>query len=470
MMALCGSLAACAAVTVTGVVASSAAVAPAVFPVTITVDTSGTTIGAIDDHFVGLSFDSTLLNSGLIDNVGDLPQLMRNLGSSVMRFGGGAVDGLKFSSATPGALAGLARLATATGWTVIYSENLGHYDAATVKADAGRVSRALGGRLAAFACGNEPNLFGTQGLRPATYREPDYIKDARACIAQIQAGAPGAPVEGADLTGGPKFLAAYAKDMKGKLAFLGQHYYPLGCGLQGMTPAQFATGKLLAPATTPLEAAYFTWAAADATAAGTRLWITEGNSACQGGAPGASNSYASALWMINYLLTGATHGVARFNLHGGLTYSCDGYTPLCPVPGQPGSYTAQPDYYGMLFTRLLGSGHLLPVKVATHVSSYYVTAFALKPASAATGLRVLVENMTGWRTAVTVNAGGNASRASVLRLTAPSLLATSGVTIQGAAVTGSGGFQAGAPTMVACSSGRCPLSLGPYSAALVSFG
>src|SRR5271165_543099 len=125
----------------------------------VTVNAARRPIGAITDHYVGLSFESGTLNSGDFDSTGNLPQLMKNLGTSIMRFGGLTVDGPTYQGISPQALAGLVRLANATGWTVLYSENLGNYNGPAVSNDAQAVATALGPRLAAIACGNEPDGF-----------------------------------------------------------------------------------------------------------------------------------------------------------------------------------------------------------------------------------------------------------------------------------------------------------------------
>ena len=48
------------------------------------------------------------------------------------------------------------------------------------------------------------------------------------------------------------------------------------------------------------------------------------------------------------------------------------------------------------------------------------------------------------------------------------LTATSGVRIQGATVAANGTPRPGAATVVTCSSGRCGLTIAPYSAVLVT--
>ena len=442
----------------TGVVRSEA------FAATVTVHASAAVVGRTNNQYIGLSFESGTLNSGKFDAVGDLPQMLRNLGRSVMRFGGNSVD-TSFTQITPRALAGLVRLAKATGWTVLYSENLGRYNARAATRSAHKASAALGSHLAAFACGNEPDLFPNVGLRSSSYSESDYLAQAARCLAAVRVGAPNAPIEGPD-TAGTGWLRGYAATEAGRLRWLGQHYYPMGCGLGGMTPAAFAAA-MLSPGQTAKEAAFFSAAARMAAAAHAALRMSETNTACGGGAVGVSDAYASALWVVDYLLTGVEYGVAGFNFHGGLSTHCQGYTPLCQVGAN--EYAAQPIYYGMLFTHLLGSGKLQPVTVTTPGPSDHVTAFALKPLTGG-GLRMIAENLTGAAAKATLRLGGTPSSATVLRLTGPSLLATSGVRIQGAAVAADGSFTPGAPNTVKCSSGSCLVTLAPYSAVLVTVG
>ena len=437
---------------------------PEVYDTTITVNTSGKIVGEITDQYIGLSFESGTLNSGKFNNVRDLAQMLRNLGDSVMRFGGNSVD-KSFTGITPSALTGLARLAKASGWTVLYSENAGEFNAVTVTADTREVSAALGDRLSAFACGNEPDFYRGNGIRPRTYTRSDYLREAAKWFAAIRAGAPSAPLEGPD-TGATNWLAKYAMTEAGIVNWLGQHYYPLGCRLQGKAPEQLAS-TLLSPALTAKEVATFTRAAADAKMAGARLRISETNSACGGGAPGLSDSYAAALWVVDYLLTGAENGVNGMNFHGGLSTNCWGYTPLCQVGTN--DYAARPIYYGMLFTHLLGSGPLLPVTASTSSTAGNVAAFALK--SRADGsLRLIVENLSRYQTNVALRVSGHPDTGTVLHLTGPSLLATSGVEIQGATVAANGGFKPGKPDTVHCSSRSCSVTIAPYTAVLVAIG
>jgi hypothetical protein len=343
---------------------------------------------------------------------------------------------------------------------VIYTENIGQFDAPRVAADAAAVSKALGGSLLAFACGNEPEFFYNDGVRPKDYTVGDYLSDAANCMEAIDTGDPNAPIEGPDTVSEGTWPTAYAANEVGMIKSFGIHFYPLPCGLNGETPAERAA-ELLSQSESNRETSWFNWAAADAKSDKADLWMTEVNTACGGGDPGLSNTFASALWVVDYLLSGAEHGVSGMNVQGSLT-ACkgyQGYSPLCEV--STNEYAAEPIYYGMLFTHLLGTGELLPVTV----SSGDIAAFALK--SATGGIHVILENLGKQQAVVGLSAPNGTSSATVLHLSAPSLLATSGVNIQGATVGANGSLTPGAPDKVQCAAGTCPIRVAPYSAALI---
>lgn len=468
----CGALVALAAACTSGATADTpgpagtapaSAAAPdrvATYDATISVDTSGKVLGKTSDHLEGLSFEAGRLNTGWFDNVGDLAGILRNLGTPVMRFGGNSVD-TSYHGIRPRALAGLARLARASGWTVLYSENLAHFNATAVTRDARAVSAALGPQLAGFSCGNEPDLFHSNGLRSPSYGEGLYLAQVTRCFRAIRAGAPGTMLEGPDFSSALGWLPRYAAAERGTIGWLGEHEYPLGCKLEGDPPAQLAS-DLLSPSLAARENAFFATVAAAARSAGAQARITETSSTCDGGADGMSNTFATALWVVQYLLNGAEHGIGGMNFHGGLTGGCQYFTPLCRVSDN--EYAPMPIYYGMLFTHMLGSGRLLPVTKAAGSRALNLAAFALRPDAG--GLRVVVENLSPYRAATRVRAGGKS--ASALAMTAPSLLATSGVRIQGGEVAADGTFSPGRPAPVACPAGVCRLTIAPYSAVLLT--
>ncbi len=106
---------------------------------TVTVNTSGKPTGQIGDHFMGLSFESSTLNNGYrYDAVGNLTQLLKNLGPGVIRFGGNTADTV-YTQPNQQQYDALSRLTKATGWSVLYSEDLVHFNASQVAAHAKQV-------------------------------------------------------------------------------------------------------------------------------------------------------------------------------------------------------------------------------------------------------------------------------------------------------------------------------------------
>jgi hypothetical protein len=445
---------------------AQAAPASATIKPVVNVDLNGKVTGGISNHLIGLSFESSTLNNGYrYNDVGNLPQLLDNLGHGIIRFGGNSAD-TTFTGSTQQEIASVKKLTKATGWSVLYTENLAHFNAKQDAADAKRVYATLGSSLYAFACGNEPDQYAADGLRSASYTVASYLKQVDACYNAIRSGAKKAPLEGPDTAWNPAWLSAFGQKFGAAVTATGQHYYPLGCA-KASTSAGAAASALLSSSLASTESAKLGSYVAAAKSAKKPLDITETNSACAGGVKGASNAYASALWVIDYLLLAARDGVNELNFHGGLNTLCSGYTVLCATGNK--SYTSQPIYYGMLFTRLFATGSFLPVSVSTPPAGQHIAAFADKPAKTGS-IRVMVENMGSAAADTRLELTGyHGTSVKVLRMTGGSSpLDTSGVKIQGAAVSAGGKLTPGAASVVACKSGVCGLTLAPYSAALVT--
>jgi hypothetical protein len=361
----------------------------------------------------------------------------------------------------------LARLLKATGWQAIYTENLLNFKAATVTADAKLVGSTLGSGLYAFACGNEPDMYVPTKVEPASYGTSNYVSAVTACNEAIKAGYSSAQFAGPDVAWQPTWLTAYAKAMGTTAKALTAHFYPLGCADDGTSTSQ-AASTLLSASMEQKEVTRFQGYEAIAKKYTRPLRVSETNSACDGGEKGVSNSYASALWVIDYMLTAAQQGIAGMNFHGGLNTLCDGYTVLCSTAANSGIYTPQPIYYGLLLTRLFGIGAFLPVTVSTSSSDQHVVAFADKPPAGA-AVHVMVENLGSQATTSTLQLTGyTGTSVQVDGMSGGSPLATSGIKIQGSSVSADGTFTPRAASTVTCKAGACPLALAPYSAAVVT--
>jgi hypothetical protein len=86
--------------------------------------------------------------------------------------------------------------------------------------------------------------------------------------------------------------------------------------------------------------------------------MAEGNSCYNGGKPGVSDAFASALWGADFMLLLAQLGVSGVNLHGG---GRGFYTPIAGGGSAP--FQVRPLYYGMLVFRAFASGSLVPCKL-----------------------------------------------------------------------------------------------------------
>jgi hypothetical protein len=189
--------------------------------------------------------------------------------------------------------------------------------------------------------------------------------------------------------------------------------------------------------------------------------------------------------MARYLLVLGEAGVAGVDIQGGLA-ACRGYTPLC-VPGATGStagtdpgidpvadrslgagpagasrLAAQPDYYGLLLVHLLEGGRFLTVRSGL---PRVVSTFAVVMADGS--IRVVLDN-TDPTHGANVTIRGLPGPVSVLRLTGPSIHATSGIRFGGASVASDGTWTPRpAPTIGPAHDAR--IAIGAASAAVVTF-
>ena len=449
---------------------------------------------ALPSDFLGLSYEASVLSSNLFDpRRSNLAPLMRDLGPGRLRFGGNSVDRVAawsgdgtaplppwaHAAVSPDDLARLGALSTATGWKIDLGLTLGHPDPVTAAAEVVAARRLIGNGLGTVQVGNEPDLLGD--VRPG-YGEAGYRSDVIAYRAAIAAAAPGAAISGPD-TANPTALSSYAAGWGAGLALLTQHFYPL-TRCQGSKPT---IDQLLSPSALATEARVAGTAAAAAHAIARPVRLDETNSASCGGQDGVSNTLASALWMVEYLATVAQHGVSGVGIQGGLA-ACRGYTPLCvpgaqgaaagtgpgidatadaslgaaPAPG--GRLATQPEFYGLLLVHELESGRWLPLAANQHGPEW--EAAVEMPDGA---VKVVVVNPSpGDAADITVRGLGSIDRAGVQWLTGPSLTATSGVTLGGAAVGADGGWQPHPDTALSIDANSVAVQIPAASAALVT--
>ncbi len=410
---------------------------------------SSGTAGSIGSAFAGLSYEKSALTEPLFTaSNANLIALFKRLGTSVLRIGGNSVDknvwtpdgpGQRSGQIAPPDVAALAAFVKATGWQILYGINLGGSATgattpALAAAEVAYAAQQFGSSLLGIEIGNECDGYGSTG---SWYAGDWSLAKFEALWAQyrtaILASTPTVPItgpaSGSNITEWtiPFGLAATRQ----KITHLSQHYYRRDGHLATSTAAFLITPDTsLVTHLSELQTA--------AQSIGIPYRISECNSFFNGGASGVSNSYASSLWVIDYLFNCAQSGASGVNFHGGGDRN---YTAIADLDGTV--VGARPEFYGILLFTLAGTGTLLPTQLSA--GKLNVTAYAVKSASGGINL-VLVNKDSTQNLSVSVQLPQPVNSATLLEMTqstgtsGASLAATSGVTIQGAIVNPDGTF------------------------------
>lgn len=422
-------------------------------PVSVRVDASRP--GArVPPEFLGLSFEvSSLPQIARYGNDGDFARMLRSLGGGVLRFGGASADtrtawtdavtplpAWASSGLTAGDLRGLRGLAVRSGWHILLTIGLAHYDPRAAAREAAAAKAALGGWLAGIEVGNEPNAYALHGLRPAPWTFSQYDRQVTAYRRAIAKVAPGLEVAGPDASGSHAFKTWGRGMATGERpALLTGHHYPLGCH---MVPAP-SIPQLLSRPTRRAEEASLRRYLSVSRRSDIPLRLDETNTVSCGGQAGISNTFASTLWAVDYIARAMVAGAAGINLQSAPA-NCLGYSPVCaPTAHQlaDGALLAQPEWYGLLLSKDLVGDR--PVRVIASPSQANVDVFALSGPRGELHVVVIDEDPPGGRRAVVaLHLGRGFGAATILPLTGPSPAATGGVRLGGRAVEGNGGWSA----------------------------
>jgi hypothetical protein len=400
---------------------------------------TATRVGAIPPGFMGLSYEKLTMSYHYF-HPGNyhLIALFRRLGNGVLRIGGGSVDQTLWTPAgngttrmqvTPNNLRELSDFLELSGWPCLYGVNLATSTPALAAAEVAYAVAALGPKLLGIEIGNEPDSYGAADYFP-DWTFADFLARWDSFRSAILQAAPRAPLTG-PATGGGDHIATWTLPFgqattAAEITLLTQHYYRAS----GYSPTSTAA-FLISP--DPQLTGYLATLNPGAEQLGIPYRIGECNSFFNGGAVGVSDSYASSLWVIDFLFDVALGGATGVNMHGG--GRADGYTPIADDDG--GVVGVRPEYYGLLFFTLAGTGTLLQTQLSA--GSVDATAYAVRTATG--GLNLMVVNKDTLQNLIlTIETNQNIQTASLQRMTGPSLAATSGVAIQGASVNIDGSF------------------------------
>jgi hypothetical protein len=421
-------------------------------PVSVSVDRSDP--GApVPPDFLGLSFELTSLPQiASYANGGDLVTMLRSLGIGVLRFGGVTADERvawtdEAIARPPWApevldaadLGELGVLAARSGWHVLLTLGLGHYEPEAAASEAAAAKAALGKSLEAIELGNEPNSYAPHSLRSEPWTPVQYDEQIVSYRSAIEAAAPGIALAGPDVSGSSAFEKwGPVEVVNQRPALLTGHHYPLGCK---ELPAP-TIERLLSPQIRQLEAVSLRRYMEISEVSEIPFRLDETNTVSCGGMAGISNTFASALWAVGYLTRAMSMGVAGINLQGNPT-NCGGYTPVCaPSPEDlaGGALGAQPEWYALLLAKALIGDCPLPT-ITSSPGKPNVEVTTLLAGDGTLHFVVVDDDPPGARSvAVRLPVGSGFRGASILSLTAPSPAALSGVALGGRAVAPDGSW------------------------------
>jgi len=378
-------------------------------------------------------------------------QLIRNLNpgqSPVLRIGGDSTDwtwwpmrgviprgGVSYSL-TKGWMRTTQALAADLGAKLILGVNLASDRAALAATEAQALIQGIGRRyISALEIGNEPDLYGVFAwyrdrlghvvhARGRRYNLNSFISE----YTKWRTALPKLPLVGPSfsaltwMSGLRRFLAA-----EKSVRTVTVHRYPLHNSTTDPTnPTYPSIANLLADTASSGIAQEVAPYAAIAHSGGLTFRVDEMNSVSGGGKTGVSDTFASALWVLDTLFNMASVGVDGVNIH---TLPNAGYQLFnFSQTGNAWQALVHPEYYGMLmFAQAFPpSAHLLPVSVASGPVKVWAT---IAP-DGTTRVVLINKDMTTPFT-VQVDLTGGSGPATLERLTAPSVTATSGVTLGG---------------------------------------
>ena len=353
-------------------------------PIHVSIETAKPGIEYSSD-VLGLSYETSLMLPGTNgvryfrpDNR-PLVRMFRTLGVKSLRIGGNSVDAARIPVPGEADIRSLFEFARAAKVKVIYSVRLEDGDPKSAASITRFIRKNFADSLDCFAIGNEPK---------------GYYKDTNIFLARwsairdaMVAEWPEAKFCGPDDNPSPQWCAMMVQNVgapAGPLVQITQHSYSFGCSYAN--PGEKDVTKLV---TVEVVAAREKMLSPDAyriyekiydgitsSIAGTPLSfrMTEVNSYWFSGLKGASDSYASALWGVDYLHWWTAHGADGLNFHtgdrtgGAITLPCRYAVFVTATNG----YEIRPLGYGLKLFALGGVGQALPVNVSGSVDQNLV--------------------------------------------------------------------------------------------------
>lgn len=452
-------------------------------PVTITVTNSPSC--AIPEDFCGLSFGAVAELPGHGGVPGhmfnatneQLLTLFKNSGLHHLRLGGTTVEGTNAAIPDRSAVDDVFAFAKSAEVKVLCSFPLLNGNSASNAIMAQYIWSHFQPQLDCFALGNEPDVrrylhppFGF-GTDPAITNYASFLKQWRRFAAAIVQAAPDATFAGPDAAN-HAWAPMFARDEKDSrmVTLITQHYYAGGRPYIGdgpdKIPAQEAIDRMLSanwPAVKYPDLCKTTLVPVQET--GLRYRLTESDDYLKG-IDNASDSFASALWALEYLHWWAARGGAGVNFHNTEWLKTD--TVYFDEASR--AYQIHPKAYGVKMFELGSGGRVEPVGIA-NPNGLNLSAYGVAATNALCVTILNKEHGPGARDAAVTLAfpGFSPGRAVVMFLSAPhgDIGATGGMTLGGGAITNNATWQGEWQPLRPGESGQLFVKVPAASAALV---
>jgi hypothetical protein len=414
---------------------------------------TGATMGQpIPTGFVGLSLEIKTLEEYAGSDPGAINPVFLHLiediapeQSPVLRLGGDSTDwswwpvphvarppGVTYTL-TPNWLDVAHAVATAVRGKLILGVDLEADSRTVAAAEANAMVNRIGrDSVAALELGNEPELYGSFGWyrsasgepvpgRPRDYDPAAFARDYSSFAPDL----PDVPLAGPS-SGAPMWLAKLGDflDAEPRVRLVTVHAYPL----KHCTKSKVITiPQLLSERSSRGLAATMAPYVAVASAHHVPLRVDEINGISCGGTRGVSDTFTSALWVLDALFEMARSGVGGVNVHtvpGGINEILGpddtGGTPRMRV---------HPEFYGMMmFAQAAPAGsHLLRLGTPTPSG---VKVWATRASDGVTHVVVIDKRLSGSQF-LRLSITGAHGTAEIEQLRAPSIQSTGGVTIGG---------------------------------------
>ncbi len=413
-------------------------------PVTVTFDPA-VTGAAIPPNFVGLSFGmkSMLPNAKgalfFCPTNQPLITLVQNLGVTHLRMGGTSVES-PISTPIPGTIEidNLFAFARAAGVKkIIYSLRLLQPQteldyASTNTALAKYIWDNYRSQLDCFALGNEPDLQPVYHQDLIITNFSTYLSQWRKFAAAITKVVPEAKFAGPDAgSGNINWTTHFATAEKnsGLVSAITEHFYVGGAG-RGVT-APNGIEAILSTGWVAANQTLYDKMAVPVFSAGMPLRFTEANDHYSGGVPGASDTFAGALWALDFLHWWAVHGVSGVDFHNTQWVVNDVITP-----DSEGHLTINPKGYGLRAFELGRQGRSARITLS-NADNLSLTAYAVDAPKNQFVTVINKEHGLGARSArVSIMVPGFSGQTEVMYLNSPNsnVTAKSAVTLGGASI------------------------------------